>query len=456
MSWSILSVQVKQEQDIVTVRQRARQLAGLVGFDQQTQTRIATAVSEIARNAFRYAGGGKVEFIIEGQTAPQIFLIQISDQGPGIDALPAILSGDYRSATGMGLGIIGAQRLMDRFHIEATPGQGTTVWLRKIFPKGTPVLTLKRLQQIADDLAQQRAHDPIVEIQRQNQELLQALTELRQRQEDLLQLNRELEDTNRGVIALYAELDEQADHLRRADELKTRFLSNMSHEFRTPLNAQLALTRLLLDRLDGDLTAEQEKQIRFIRKAAESLLELVNDLLDLAKIEAGKIEVYPVEFQVATLFSALRGMLRPLFISEAVELVFEEPVDIPPLYTDEGKVSQILRNFLSNALKFTQHGEVRISATLSQDQKTVSFAVKDTGIGIAQEDQARIFEEFTQVAHPLQKRVKGTGLGLPLCRKLAELLGGSVAVASTVGVGSTFTAALPVVYQASPPTVLCL
>jgi DNA-binding response OmpR family regulator/anti-sigma regulatory factor (Ser/Thr protein kinase) len=226
----------------------------------------------------------------------------------------------------------------------------------------------------------------------------------------------------------------------------------MSHEFRTPLNAQLALTRLLLDRLDGDLTTEQEKQVRFIRKAAESLLELVNDLLDLAKIEAGKIEVYPVEFQVSTLFSALRGMLRPLFISEAVELVFEEPVDIPPLYTDEGKVSQILRNFLSNALKFTQHGEVRIAATLSQDQQTVCFTVTDTGIGIAPEDQARIFEEFTQVAHPLQKRVKGTGLGLPLCRKLAELLGGSVAVESTVGVGSTFTAALPVVYQTPAPT----
>jgi signal transduction histidine kinase len=452
MSWSILSVLVKQEQDIVIARQQTRQLAGLVGFDQQTQTRIATAVSEIARNAFRYAGGGKVEFIIEGQTAPQIFLIQISDQGPGIDALPAILSGHYRSATGMGLGLIGAQRLMDRFHIEATPGKGTTVWLRKIFPKSTPVLTLKRLQQIADELAQQRAHDPVVEMQRQNQELLQALTELRQRQEDLLQLNRELEDTNRGVVALYAELDEQADHLRRADELKTRFLSNMSHEFRTPLNAQLALTKLLLDRLDGDLTTEQEKQVRFIRKAAESLLELVNDLLDLAKIEAGKIEVYPVEFQVATLFSALRGMLRPLFISEAVELVFEESVDIPLLYTDEGKVSQILRNFLSNALKFTQHGQVRIAATLSQDQQTVHFAVTDTGIGIAPEDQARIFEEFTQVAHPLQKRVKGTGLGLPLCRKLAELLGGSVAVESTVGLGSTFTATLPVVYQAPSPT----
>src|SRR5690606_9173419 len=120
--------------------------------------------------------------------------------------------------------------------------------------------------------------------------------------------------------------------------------------------------RLLLDRLDGELTPEQEKQVAFIRKAASDLSELVNDLLDLAKIEAGKIEVHPNEFDVDTLFSALRGMLRPLLVTPMVDLIFEEPADIPPLYSDESKISQILRNFLSNALKFTEQGEVRISA----------------------------------------------------------------------------------------------
>ena len=138
------------------------------------------------------------------------------------------------------------------------------------------------------------------------------LQELQDRQEALTQLNQELQDTNRGVVALYAELDERADHLRRADELKSKFLSNMSHEFRTPLNSVLALSRLLLARTDGDLTPEQEKQVQFIRKAAESLTELVNDLLDLAKVEAGKTVVTPVEFTAEELFGALRGMLRPL------------------------------------------------------------------------------------------------------------------------------------------------
>ena len=149
-------------------------------------------------------------------------------------------------------------------------------------------------------------------------------TSCRSRQEDLQRLNQELQDTNRGVVALYAELDERADHLRRADELKSKFLSHMSHEFRTPLNSILALSRLLLSRSDGELTAEQETQVRFIRKAAENLTELVDDLLDLAKVEAGKTVVVPSPFTVTSLFGALRGMLRPLLVGDAVALVFED------------------------------------------------------------------------------------------------------------------------------------
>ena len=204
------------------------------------------------------------------------------------------------------------------------------------------------------------------EVRQQNRELLHALEELHERQQELIRLNGELEDTNRGVVALYAELDEKAGHLRRADEMKSRFLSNMSHEFRTPVNAILALSQLLLDRADGDLTGEQEKQVTYIKKSGADLLELVNDLLDLAKIEAGKVEIRPGEFEVATLFSALRGMLRPLLLSSTVNLVFDETEDIPLMKTDEGKVSQILRNFISNAIKFTEQGEVRVVASLAE------------------------------------------------------------------------------------------
>ena len=443
----ILNMALRHEHDVVLARQRARQIAALLGCEAQDQTRIATAVSEITRNAVGYAGGGKVEFFVEGTTLPQLLQICISDQGPGIPALPTILAGQYHSSTGMGLGIIGARRLMDQFEIVSTPGQGTTVWLKKLLPKHAPLITAPRLTKMVDELTQLRSHDPLAEIQQQNQELLQTLAELHQRQEELERINHELEDTNRGVVALYAELDEKADHLRRADELKTRFLSNMSHEFRTPINSILALTRLLLDGVDGALPPEQVKQVTFIRKAADTVAELVNDLLDLAKIEAGKVVVRPAEFDVRDLFSALRGMLRPLLVTETVNLTFEEQPGIPVLATDEGKVSQILRNFISNALKFTERGDITVSAAVAPDGEAVVFSVADTGIGIAPEDQGTIFLEFTQLEHPLQKKVKGTGLGLPLCKRLAELLGGHVLVTSTVGVGSTFSAVIPVVYR---------
>lgn len=278
---------------------------------------------------------------------------------------------------------------------------------------------------------------------RASRELLESLNDARERQEELARLNRELEDTNRGVVALYAELDERAEQLRRANELKTRFLSNVSHELRTPLNSVLALSRLLLDRADGDLGSEQERQVSLILSSASNLLEMVNDLLDLAKVEAGRIETKLELFTVADLFAGLRGALKPLLSSDAVDLLFEADSDLPLLWTDEAKVAQILRNFISNALKFTEQGEVRVRASHDAERGQVVFAVSDTGIGIEAENHERIFEEFVQIQSRLQLRGKGTGLGLPLSRKLAELLGGAVDVDSTLGRGATFYLRIP-------------
>ncbi len=448
---TLLTLEILYEQDVVLTRQRARQIAEMLGFDAQDQVRMATAVSEIARNAFQYVGRGTVEFGVEDES-PQIFWACIRDRGRGIADLPAILTGRYTSTTGMGMGILGTKRLMDRFEIESEPGQGTTVWLGKILPQQapgrmvrSPQLTREQIIQVQQDLSGRSPQSPYEEIQRQNQELLRTLAELRKREEDLTHLNRELEDTNRGVVALYAELDEKADSLQKANELKSRFLSNMSHEFRTPLNSIVSLSQMLLSRMDGDLAPEQEKQVTFIRKAAEALSNLVNDLLDLAKVEAGKTIVRSELFNVKDLFGTLRGMLRPLLEhNSSIALIFENPLDLPPLLTDEGKVAQILRNFISNALKFTEEGEVRVKAVAVGH--TVTFSVADTGVGIAPADQERIFEDFIQVESHLQTRVKGTGLGLPLSRKLAELLGGEVSLQSEVGRGSTFSLSIPMVY----------
>ena len=443
---ALLTVALHYEQDVVVARQRARQVAALVGFDAQDQTRIATAVSEIARNAYRYAGGGKVEFLLEGESAPQLLMARVRDEGPGIANLDKVLSGQYRSQTGMGIGMMGVHRLMDQVEIQTQPGAGTEVLLKKILPPRAPLVTRADRARIATELTTRAPVGAYEELQEQNRELVRALAELRERQDDLMRLNNELEDTNRGVVALYAELDEKADHLRRADDMKSKFLSNMSHEFRTPLNSVRALSYLLLERVDGELGSEQEKQVNLIAKAAEDLTSLVDDLLDLAKIEAGKIDVRPTEFSAANLFSALRGMLRPLLPGDNLKLVFDDPPASLVLVTDEGKVSQILRNFISNAIKFTERGEVRVYAEVCGDGRLVRFGVDDTGIGISAEDQARIFEEFMQIPNRLQAQVKGTGLGLPLTRRLAQLLGGDVQVQSAPGVGSKFTATVPMHY----------
>jgi signal transduction histidine kinase len=448
MSLRILSMNVRTELDVVASRQRARQIAALCGFNGQDQARIATAVSELARNVYNYAREGRIDFAVEGETAPQLLVICIEDRGPGIVNLDLVLSGRYQSSTGMGLGLLGARRLMDQCDIRTGAGAGTTIVLKKLLPQAAELLTPVVIGAMSTQLTSLPADVTLSEMQQQNKELLATLAELKARQDELMQLTRELEDTNRGVVALYAELDEQADHLRRADAMKTRFLANMSHEFRTPLSSIRALSKLLLDRVDGELSVEQEKQVRFVLKGAESLTELVDDLLDLAKIEAGKIDVRPAAFEVQDMFSALRGMLRPLLLSSSVELVFHEP-DMPiTMMTDEAKLSQILRNFISNALKFTENGHVRVSAVM--EGESVRFDVEDTGIGIAPEHQHIIFEEFGQVENRLQHRVKGTGLGLPLCRRLAELLGGSVSLRSTPGAGSTFSAMIPLVHAIAP------
>ena len=254
------------------------------------------------------------------------------------------------------------------------------------------------------------------------------------------------------MVALYAELDDKAEELRAANELKSRFLSYMSHEFRTPLTSMTSITGILLSRLDGPLTDEQQKQVEFIRGSTRELTEMVNDLLDLAKVEAGRITISPEWFEMVDLFAALRGMFKPIVATTSVTLTFDEPRDEIRLFTDDKKVSQILRNFISNALKFTPTGEVRVAARLV-DPDTVEFSVSDTGIGIAAEHLPNLFADFVQLDVRLQRRLRGSGLGLSLARKFAELLGGRVAVESELGKGSRFSVTLPLRLPGADQTV---
>jgi signal transduction histidine kinase/DNA-binding response OmpR family regulator len=450
----LLTIPLRHDRHVVHARQRARDVAAELGFEHQDQIRLATAASELARNAFRYAERGAVAFSVT-KSDPQIFVISVTDKGRGITNLAEILDGRYISKTGLGMGLIGTKRLMDHFHITSSD-IGTQVECGKTLPSHVGDVTPARVRIISTKLAGGNTTDPFEEIERQNQELLKTLAELKEKQDQLADLNQELEDTNRGVVALYAELEQHADDLRRVSDLKTSFLSNLSHEFRTPLNSISSLSRLLIGRTDGDLSAEQEKQVTYIQRSTADLSELVNDLLDLAKVEAGKIDVKPRQFEVSEFFGALRGMLKPLLAGNSLDLIFESSPDIPTLFTDEGKVSQILRNLISNALKFTRKGHIRVTAE-STDESWVIFRVADTGIGISAEDLERIFEEFVQIEGELQSQVKGTGLGLPLSRRLAELLGGGLSVESSPNLGSTFTLKIPAqLGQSQAPAVMPL
>jgi signal transduction histidine kinase/CheY-like chemotaxis protein len=316
----------------------------------------------------------------------------------------------------------------------ATPGPDASIYL---VGSDAPEALSKSLGEVNATLSELAALHRQTERQQQ---------ELKRRNEELLRLNRELDDSARGMVALHSEVEEQADSLRRMSEIKSRVVSNVSHEFRTPLNSIISLSGLLLTQSDGELAPEQVKQLKFLRRSAESLNELVNDMLDLSRIEAGKATLRTSEFTVGSLFAALRGIFRPLQTNDVVELVLDDANGELALETDEGKVSQVLRNLVSNALKFTERGEVRVAARRVDGNK-IAFSVTDTGIGIAPQDLERVFEEFTQVDSELQRKVRGTGLGLSLSRSLAIILGGTLEVSSEPGRGSVFTLTVPAVHD---------
>ena len=289
----------------------------------------------------------------------------------------------------------------------------------------------------------QASMDEVVDL---NREIARGKHEIARVAEQLTRANQELQDSNRGVLSLHKELEDRAEALSHSTEIKSRVVSSVSHEFRTPLHSILGLTQLLLDNSDGALNEEQSKQVRFIRASAEELIALVNDLLDLSKIEAGKISLRIAKFSAQDFMAALRGALRPLQPTDrAVDLVFDDPAPDFELETDRPKLAQVARNLVSNALKFTLSGRVAVKLHCADDGRAI-LTVTDTGVGIPSEDVDRIFEEFTQLDHPLQARSKGTGLGLPIVRRLADLLCGEVTVESTVGEGSSFTVTVPRVH----------
>ena len=440
----LLELALRVEHDIFMVRQRGREVAVAVGLEYQDQVRIATALSEVARQLLARTHGAEVRFHAVAGDGGHELLIELT-------AISPVVPAELREGQ---LAVVA--RLVDSLDVRQV-GAATVVRMSRRIPPQSAPWGVRRLDELRAELATRLPGTPLEELALQNEQLISAFDEVRSQGDELAVLNEELQETNRGVmalygqlpeeleqtnlgvVALYAELDEKSAQLRAASEAKTRFLANVSHELRAPVTAVIGLGRLLTDSASDPLTDAQARQVGLIRDSASDLLCLVNDLLDLAKAESGRLEPNWSEVDLRALFGQLRGTLRALAHRPEVELVVEEPPAGAVVHSDEVLLGRILRNLLHNGLKFTEFGEVRMRVL--GDGDNWRLVVSDTGVGIPAELHERIFEEFYQA--PSAARTSGTGLGLPYARHLAGLLGGSLDVVSEPGVGSTFTVTLP-------------
>jgi signal transduction histidine kinase len=444
----ITTVSIHHEVDVVTCRQSAKKIAAWLGLSNLEQIRLATSVSELARNIYQYVGAGLFHFDLRKDSNGRVDAIgfEAVDQGTGISDIERILNGSYVSPTGMGAGLRGAQRLMDEFDLQTGTGGTCIRALKAVYPP-RPFPNEAQIQDIRRQLQSDGACDPYLELEVRGSELLLTSSELHNKQQELEATNLELENTNKGVVALYSELEKASHELQQASDSKSRFFSNMTHEFRTPINIIENISKLLLKGADGELNPEQTKQVRFISSAANELSELVNELLDLAEAESGRMEIAASRFSLLEFMEQLRqftGALSMRYPSIEWQII-PIPVDVN-LDTDRNRLFQILRNLITNAFKYTPQGSVSVRC-FQPDRDSVEFMVEDTGVGIDQTNQARIFEEFSRVRIPGLAHVQGNGLGLPLAVRLAHLLKGEIDLRSALGQGSRFTVRIAREYQ---------
>jgi signal transduction histidine kinase len=434
MATAVLTLELRTQEDVLLTRRRARDLAALLQFTPAEQIGLSTAVWEVARLAERR---GEVELAVV--EAPPSVAVSITVSGVPRSALTV-------TADGPRLDIEALRRLVDR--VDARDVNGAAVV--QLMASAGPDAWVPGVDELELVLASLTRHDTggggpgiLDELRQQNFELLTTLATLREREQDLTRLNVELGDTNRAVTALYAELEVQAGELRRRAAAISSFLSSLTHELRTPLYAVRGMTEAILRDHEDDLSDGIRQDVSLIDGAMVEALDLVNDSLDMAKVAAGRTIVRLSTVDVAEMFGTLRAVVTRLPAHTGVDLRFDEPTDVPALETDAFKLSQILRNFIVNALKFTEAGHVRVSAQACSAGDSVRFAVSDTGPGLSVEDQRRAFEEFVQLSAERHGEIRGTGLGLPLTRRLAAILGGEVGVESTLGKGATFTVEVP-------------
>jgi signal transduction histidine kinase len=433
-------IYVRREADIVKVRERVRRLAREMGFDATTQIKITTAVSELTRNIYEYAKAGAITLsVAERGAAATGIHITARDDGPGIDEarLRAITRGSYRSPSGLGVGLSGTRRLMDEFDIETKRNEGTRVTVVKWLPPAEAAEVKGRIAELRQFVETNEDDSAVEELARQNRDLVQVLSELEEKREQLEALNRQLAESNR-------ELNDANAKLRELSSMKEEFLALTTHDLRSPLTVISGVISFFTSGRLGDLSPEQKNMVAMMERNTQSLIELVNDLLDASKLESGTMRLDLSSTDLRVLVNELHETMGPLAKEKEIKLEEDISDDLPPLYADRPKLRRIIVNLLSNALKFTpKGGHVRVTAE-REGERMARVSIADTGVGIQREDLERLFDKYEQARSRATRGEKGTGLGLYITRQLVELHGGLISVQSEVGKGSTFSFTIPI------------
>jgi signal transduction histidine kinase len=445
MKAAISRVEIRLEKDVVHARRRARLIAAMLGFDRKDQTRISTAVSEIARNALQYGHGGQTEFFVEGMTPAQTLAVVVRDEGPGIPDLDLVLKGNHRSGAGLGLGVVGSQRLMDQCLVETGVGQGTTVTLSKVLPPSAPPVTPAVLRRVAEALSEVCIDSPLEEIRAQDQELLSTLELLRERDEEVTRVNRELNETNTGVIALYGELErntqriQQAEQMLRArnEELKD-FAHTVAHDLKAPLRGIAGYAHELERKHKAGMGERALFCLGQIVSASTNLDRLIEDLLRFARLDAEAPSLTDVD---------LPGLMAAILNERSVTIAenrAEVSLDLPlkAVRTWERGLEQVIANLVDNALKYSSKASPpRIGIRAEAAGSGWRLVVSDNGIGFDMAHHDRIYGLFTRLVRA--DEFEGTGAGLAIVKKILDKLGGSIRAESQLGHGAVFHVELP-------------
>ena len=439
MPQPILTIAVACEMDVIASRQRARQIAAHCGFGPHDQARIATVVSELARNVFSYAGEGRVGFSLAGAAGRQTLVVTVEDEGPGIDGLALLLAGEERAQRPGGSGLLAARRFMDECDID-TGRHGTRIVLAKMLPAGAGAISAADVAQAVTGVSLP-SNVALSEANQQNRELTDALAALQERQDELLAVSQRLAQTNAQVEELNRLLNEQAASLMSADRQKNEFLSMLSHELRGPLSAA-AMAAYMLKKNPG-VTTQTASLSDLINRQVSHMNRLVEDLLDVSRISRGMISIVMAEVDLRDVVSAAIEQVMPATERKGQRVEVLLPAGPCLVEGDAIRLVQVVGNLLGNATRYTGAGG-HITLALEAQGGAALLRVADNGQGIAAELLPHLFDLYVQAEASSERQHGGLGLGLALVKSLVELHGGTVAASSPgLGLGSSFDIRLP-------------